>query len=78
MGGGPAPPRGGAEAPRAGARRGEGRLTELRLLATFEKVATALSSTRAAAELAYAQSSVTSRIRALESSLGTKLLRARL
>ncbi|MFB7866217.1 LysR family transcriptional regulator [Streptomyces sp. NPDC056069] len=50
----------------------------MRLLVTFEKVATALSSTRAAAELAYAQSSVTSQIRALGSSLGTELPRARL
>lgn len=46
---------------------------ELRLLVTFEKVATVLSFTRAAAELAYAQSSVTSQIRALETSLGTEL-----
>ncbi|MFF4353689.1 LysR family transcriptional regulator [Streptomyces sp. NPDC001530] len=46
---------------------------ELRLLVTFEKVATVLSFTRAAAELKYAQSSVTSQIRALESSLGTEL-----
>ncbi|MFB7247722.1 LysR family transcriptional regulator [Streptomyces populi] len=46
---------------------------ELRLLVTFEKVATVLSFTRAAAELAYAQSSVTGQIRALESSLGTEL-----
>lgn len=46
---------------------------ELRLLVTFEKVATTLSFTRAAAELQYAQSSVTSQIRALESSLGTEL-----
>lgn len=46
---------------------------ELRLLVTFEKVATALSFTRAAAELKYAQSSVTSQIRALESSLGAEL-----
>ncbi|MDT9699367.1 LysR family transcriptional regulator [Streptomyces sp. P17] len=46
---------------------------ELRLLVTFEKVATVLSFTRAAAEPAYAQSSVTSQIRALESSLGTEL-----
>lgn len=46
---------------------------ELRLLVTFEKVATVLSFTRAATELAYAQSSVTSQIRALESSLGTEL-----
>ncbi len=46
---------------------------ELRLLVTFEKVATVLSFTRAAAGLAYAQSSVTSQIRALETSLGTEL-----
>ncbi|MER6128926.1 LysR family transcriptional regulator [Streptomyces sp. NPDC001795] len=46
---------------------------ELRLLVTFEKVATVLSFTRAAAELKYAQSSVTSQIRTLESSLGTEL-----
>ncbi|MFD8010376.1 LysR family transcriptional regulator [Streptomyces sp. NPDC058955] len=46
---------------------------ELRLLATFEKVAEVLSFTRAAAELGYAQSSVTSQVKALESSLGTEL-----
>ncbi|MEU1202791.1 LysR family transcriptional regulator [Streptomyces sp. NPDC005813] len=46
---------------------------ELRLLVTFEKVATVLSFTQAAAELKYAQSSVTGQIRALESSLGTEL-----
>ncbi|MFD5516076.1 LysR family transcriptional regulator [Streptomyces sp. NPDC127066] len=46
---------------------------ELRLLVTFEKVATVLSFTRAATELAYAQSSVTAQIRALETSLGTEL-----
>ncbi len=46
---------------------------ELRLLVTFEKVATVLSFTRAATELKYAQSSVTSQIRALETSLGTEL-----
>ncbi|GAA4906181.1 LysR family transcriptional regulator [Streptomyces coeruleoprunus] len=46
---------------------------ELRLLVTFEKVATVLSFTRAAAELAYAQSSVTAQIRSLEASLGTEL-----
>jgi DNA-binding transcriptional LysR family regulator len=46
---------------------------ELRLLVTFERVATVLSFTRAAAELSYAQSSVTSQIRALESSLGAEL-----
>ncbi|MFB6828695.1 LysR family transcriptional regulator [Streptomyces hydrogenans] len=46
---------------------------ELRLLATFEKVAEVLSFTRAAAELGYAQSSVTGQIRTLETSLGTEL-----
>ncbi|MES5824355.1 LysR family transcriptional regulator [Streptomyces sp. RG80] len=46
---------------------------ELRLLVTFEKVATVLSFTRAAAELKYAQSSVTGQVRALEDSLGTPL-----
>lgn len=46
---------------------------ELRLLVTFERVATVLSFTRAAADLRYAQSSVTSQIRALEASLGTEL-----
>ncbi|MCX4818585.1 LysR family transcriptional regulator [Streptomyces sp. NBC_01142] len=46
---------------------------ELRLLVTFEKVATVLSFTQAAAGLQYAQSSVTSQIRSLESSLGTEL-----
>ncbi|MGW7527852.1 LysR family transcriptional regulator [Streptomyces sp. NPDC054783] len=46
---------------------------ELRLLVTFEKVATVLSFTRAAAELSYAQSSVTGQIRTLESSLGVEL-----
>lgn len=46
---------------------------ELRLLRTFEKVATVLSFTRAATELRYAQSSVTSQIRSLESSLGVEL-----
>ncbi|MGW8363052.1 LysR family transcriptional regulator [Streptomyces wedmorensis] len=46
---------------------------ELRLLATFEKVADVLSFTRAAAELGYAQSSVTGQIRSLESSLGVEL-----
>ncbi|OXY98708.1 LysR family transcriptional regulator [Streptomyces diastatochromogenes] len=46
---------------------------ELRLLVTFEKVATVLGFTRAAAELSYAQSSVTSQIRTLESDLGVEL-----
>ncbi|MGW5481722.1 LysR family transcriptional regulator [Streptomyces sp. NPDC004008] len=45
----------------------------LRLLVTFEKVATLLSFTRAATELAYAQSGVTGQVRALESSLGAEL-----
>ncbi|GAA2560831.1 hypothetical protein GCM10010398_56470 [Streptomyces fimbriatus] len=48
-------------------------MMELRLLVTFEKVATVLNFTRAAAELTYAQSSVTGQIRSLESSLGTEL-----
>ncbi|GGV17018.1 putative HTH-type transcriptional regulator YwqM [Streptomyces litmocidini] len=46
---------------------------ELRLLATFEKVADVLSFTRAATELGYAQSSVTAQIRSLESALGVDL-----
>ncbi|MEU8522692.1 LysR family transcriptional regulator [Streptomyces sp. NBC_01216] len=46
---------------------------EFRLLVTFEKVATLLSFTRAASELRYAQSSVTSQIRSLESTLGVEL-----
>jgi DNA-binding transcriptional LysR family regulator len=46
---------------------------ELRLLATFEKVATLLSFTRAAAALAYAQSTVTAQVRALEQDLGVEL-----
>ncbi|MET8244537.1 LysR family transcriptional regulator [Streptomyces sp. NPDC005202] len=46
---------------------------QLRLLVTFEKVATVLSLTQAAAELRYAQSSVTAQVRALESSLDTEL-----
>ncbi|MFJ8085098.1 LysR family transcriptional regulator [Streptomyces sp. NPDC096205] len=46
---------------------------ELRLLVAFEKVATVLSFTRAAAELGYAQSSVTAQVRSLESTLGTEL-----
>ncbi|BAU84113.1 transcriptional regulator, lysr family protein [Streptomyces laurentii] len=46
---------------------------ELKLLVTFEKVATVLSFTRAAAELSYAQSSVTAQIRSLETDLGTEL-----
>ncbi|MFD8977200.1 MULTISPECIES: LysR family transcriptional regulator [Streptomyces] len=46
---------------------------ELRLLVAFEKVADVLSFTRAAADLGYAQSSVTGQIRSLESSLGVEL-----
>jgi DNA-binding transcriptional LysR family regulator len=46
---------------------------DLRLLATFEKVAVLLSFTRAAAELAYAQSTVTAQVRALEQDLGVAL-----
>ncbi|MFJ8142965.1 LysR family transcriptional regulator [Streptomyces sp. NPDC096013] len=50
-----------------------GEMVEIRHLATFHKVATLLSFTRAAKELNYAQSSVTTQIRALESSLGVEL-----
>jgi DNA-binding transcriptional LysR family regulator len=46
---------------------------DLRLLATFEKVAALLSFTRAATELAYAQSTVTAQVRALEQDLGVAL-----
>ncbi|MDQ0404333.1 MULTISPECIES: LysR family transcriptional regulator [unclassified Streptomyces] len=46
---------------------------ETRHLVTFQKVATLLSFTRAAKELSYAQSSVTTQIRALETSLGVEL-----
>ncbi|MFB7497691.1 LysR family transcriptional regulator [Streptomyces sp. NPDC056161] len=46
---------------------------EIRHLVTFQKVATLLSFTRAAEELSYAQSSVTTQIRALETSLGVEL-----
>ncbi|MFF5534042.1 LysR family transcriptional regulator [Streptomyces cinerochromogenes] len=46
---------------------------EIRHLVTFRKVAALLSFTRAAEELSYAQSSVTSQIRALETSLGAEL-----
>ncbi|MEU3606473.1 LysR family transcriptional regulator [Streptomyces sp. NPDC035033] len=46
---------------------------ELRLLATFEKVAEVLSFTRAATELGYAQSSVTAQVKALETALGAEL-----
>jgi DNA-binding transcriptional LysR family regulator len=46
---------------------------EIRHLVTFQKVATLLSFTRAAEELSYAQSSVTTQIRALETSLEVEL-----
>jgi DNA-binding transcriptional LysR family regulator len=46
---------------------------ELRQLRTFHKVAQVLSFTRAAAELNYAQSSVTSQIKALEADLNVAL-----
>jgi DNA-binding transcriptional LysR family regulator len=46
---------------------------ELRQLETFRAVATALSFTRAAAALDYAQSSVTAQIQSLEAELGVRL-----
>ncbi|MEY9894504.1 DNA-binding transcriptional LysR family regulator [Catenulispora sp. MAP12-49] len=46
---------------------------EFQQLVTFQRVATVLSFTRAAADLNYAQSSVTNQIRNLESSLQTEL-----
>ncbi len=46
---------------------------DIRQLTTFQKAATLLSFSRAAAELNYAQSSVTGQIRGLESSLGVEL-----
>ncbi|OKJ16829.1 LysR family transcriptional regulator [Kitasatospora sp. CB01950] len=46
---------------------------ELRHLRTFRTVARTLNFTRAAAELNYAQSSVTEQVQALEAELGTKL-----
>ncbi|MFE5210521.1 LysR family transcriptional regulator [Streptomyces sp. NPDC056600] len=46
---------------------------DIRQLTTFHKVATLLSFTRAAAELKYAQSSVTTQIKSLETSLGVEL-----
>ncbi|MEV6876811.1 LysR family transcriptional regulator [Amycolatopsis sp. NPDC051128] len=50
-----------------------GALMELRHLRTFRVVARTLNFTRAAAELHYAQSSVTEQIQALEAELGSKL-----
>jgi DNA-binding transcriptional LysR family regulator len=50
-----------------------GGLMELRHLRTFRVVARTLNFTRAAAELHYAQSSVTEQIQALEAELGSKL-----
>src|SRR4051812_21536603 len=50
-----------------------GMRVELRQLETFRAVATALSFTRAAAALGYAQSSVTAQIQALETELGVRL-----
>lgn len=46
---------------------------DIRQLATFHKVATLLSFTKAATELKYAQSSVTAQIKALEMNLGVDL-----
>ncbi|MEV0265051.1 LysR family transcriptional regulator [Streptomyces sp. NPDC050617] len=46
---------------------------EFRQLITFQRVASLMSFTRAAEELSYAQSSVTSQIRALETSLDVEL-----
>ncbi|UGY92398.1 LysR family transcriptional regulator [Streptomyces gobiensis] len=46
---------------------------DIRQLTTFQKAATLLSFSRAAAELNYAQSSVTGQIRGLENSLGVQL-----
>ncbi|EFH31252.1 LysR family transcriptional regulator [Streptomyces pristinaespiralis] len=46
---------------------------DIRQLATFHKVATLLSFTRAAVELKYAQSSVTAHVKALEESLEVNL-----
>ncbi len=46
---------------------------ELRHLHTFRTVATGLSFTRAATQLGYAQSAVTSHIKALEDELGVRL-----
>jgi DNA-binding transcriptional LysR family regulator len=51
----------------------DGGLMELRHLRTFRVVARTLNLTRAAAELHYAQSSVTEQIQALEAELGAKL-----
>ncbi|MET8220128.1 LysR family transcriptional regulator [Streptomyces hirsutus] len=46
---------------------------DIRQLTTFQKAATLLSFSRAAAELNYAQSSVTGQIRGLENTLGVEL-----
>ncbi|MFF8832188.1 LysR family transcriptional regulator [Streptomyces sp. NPDC015131] len=46
---------------------------DIRQLTTFQRAATLLSFSRAAAELNYAQSSVTGQIRGLENSLGVEL-----
>ena len=46
---------------------------DIRQLTTFQKAAALLSFSRAAAELNYAQSSVTGQIRSLENSLGVEL-----
>lgn len=46
---------------------------DLRQLTTFHRVATLLSFTRAAAELKYAQSSVTAQVKGLEVALGVEL-----
>ncbi|WP_055490387.1 LysR family transcriptional regulator [Streptomyces sp. TP-A0356] len=46
---------------------------EIRHLVTFQRVAALMSFTRAAEELSYAQSSVTTQVRALETSLGVEL-----
>jgi DNA-binding transcriptional LysR family regulator len=48
-------------------------MLDLRQLATFHKVASLLSFTRAAADLKYAQSTVTGQVRSLETQLGVEL-----
>lgn len=59
--------------PDADYRRNRSQPLDARQLATFHAVATELSFTRAAARLAYAQSSVTAQVQALERDLGTAL-----